>query len=124
MTSKKTSIGQVEASYRKKFVKVRAHICFELMWNKEKSSHIIEFSVKKADLESLSDKFLSCEIYKGYKIVLVSNGSTVGVDEIPVQNGYDNAIKVIQTLIKNVKFTNDPMRIWFCPSRAIFQWEG
>ena len=65
--------------------------------NKVKGIHITDFSGKKADWESWSEMFLSCEKHKGYKKLLVSYGSMVGVDEISTM-----LLRMTQTLIKKL----------------------
>ena len=56
------------------------------MSNEEKSIQIIIYLYKKIDWDSWSEKFLSCGKQRGYKKLLVSNGSTSGVDKIPTQD--------------------------------------
>ena len=63
------------------------------MSNKEKSIYIIEFLGKKVNQESWSKKFLLHWKQKGYKKLLVSSGSMSGMDEIPTQDEYENALK-------------------------------
>ena len=68
------------------FVKESAHNnFFEKMSNKEKSICIVEFSDKKADGQSWSEKFLSHGKCKDYKKPLVSSTSISGVHKIPMQ---------------------------------------
>ena len=62
------------------------------MSNKEKSIPNIEFSGKKTGGYRLSEKFLSCGKWKGYKKLLVSYWSTTGVDKIHTQDEYKNAL--------------------------------
>ena len=66
---------------------------FEKMSNKEKSICTIEFSGKKTDWDSWSEKFLLHGKQKGHKKLLVSNGSTSGLDKIPTQDEYNNALE-------------------------------
>ena len=62
------------------------------MSNEEKSIHIIEFLGTKDDCESWFKKFLLHGKHKGYKRLLVSSGSLSGVDKIPIQERYENAV--------------------------------
>ena len=62
------------------------------MTNKEKSIHIIEYSGKKTDWDSWSEKSILHGKRKGYKKLLVSTGSMPGMDKIPTQEGYEDAI--------------------------------
>ena len=64
---------------------VRSHNFFEETSSKEKSIHTIEFSDKKADWESWSQKFFLHGEFKGCKKLLVSSGSMSGVDQIHMQ---------------------------------------
>ena len=73
------------------------------MSNEQKSIHIIEFLGKKTNGDSWSEKFLLHEKQKGYKRLLMSNQSMSGVDKIPTQDEYKNAMEGIQTSIKNCK---------------------
>ena len=59
--------------------------------NKETCIYTIAFLGKKVDWESWSEKFLSCGKHKGYKKLLVSNGSMEGVDKIPMHDDNDHA---------------------------------
>ena len=61
--------------------------------SEEKSIHIVEFLGKKTDWDSWSEKFLSHEKWKGYKKLLVSTGTTPGVDKNPTQEEYENALE-------------------------------
>ena len=63
------------------------------MSNKEKIIYVIEFLGKKADWVSWSKKFLLHGKQKGCKKLLVSSMSISGMDKIPMQNEYDNALK-------------------------------
>ena len=63
------------------------------MPKKEKSIHIIAFSGKKADQENWFKKFLPHGKHEEYEKLLVSSGSMVGVDEVPMQNEYKNALQ-------------------------------
>ena len=72
------------------------------MSNKEKSIRIIEFSGKKTDWDSWSEKFLSRGKRKGYKKLLVSTGTTPGVDKIPTQEEYDEALEGDDDLDKKI----------------------
>ena len=51
------------------------------------------FSSEKADWESWSKKFLLHGKCNRNKKLLVSSGSTSGVDKIPMQEDYENALK-------------------------------
>ena len=72
------------------------------MSNEEKSIRIIEFSGKKTDWDSWSEKFLSRGKQKGYKKLLVSTGTTPGVDKIPTQEEYDEALEGNNNLDKRI----------------------
>ena len=72
------------------------------MSNEEKSIHIIEFSGKKTDRDSWSEKFLWHGKWKGYKKFLVSTGITPGVDKIPMQEEYENALEGDDDLDKKI----------------------
>ena len=63
------------------------------MSNEEKRIHVIEFLSKKTDWENWSKKFLLHGKRKGYKKLIVSSGSMSGVDKIPPQDEYQNAIE-------------------------------
>ena len=63
------------------------------MSNKEKSIRIIQFFGKKIDWDSWSEEFLSHGKQKVYKKLLVSTGTTPGVDKIPMQKEYESALK-------------------------------
>ena len=63
------------------------------LFEEEKSFHIIEFFGKTADWESWSNKFLSHVKHRKYKILLVSSGSMVEVDKVPIQHEYENALE-------------------------------
>ena len=73
------------------------------MSNEEKSIHIIEFSGKKVNRNSCSEKFLSHGKQKGDKKLLMSTGSTPGVDNIPTQEEYEDALNGNEDLNKNCK---------------------
>ena len=68
---------------------------------KKKSIHIIEFPGKKTDWERWSEKFLLHGKQKGYKL-LVSNVSMSGVDKIPTQDEYENAMEGDTDLNKKI----------------------
>ena len=68
-------------------------IFVEKMLNKEKSIHIINFLDKKTNWGSWFKKFLLHGKQKGYKKLLVSNGSMSGVDKIPTQDEYKNGME-------------------------------
>ena len=71
---------------------------------RKNSVHTIEFWVKKADWKGWLEKFLLCGKHKGYEKLLVSSGSTSGMDKIPTQDEYKNALKSYTNLDKkNVK---------------------
>ena len=70
------------------------------MSNKEKNICIIGFCRKKTDWDSWSKKFLSCGMWKGYKKLLVSTGTTPGVDKIPTQEEYKSALEEDEDLNK------------------------
>ena len=72
------------------------------MSNKEKSIWITECLGKKTNWESWSKKFLSYGKKKGYKELLVSNGSTLGMDKIPTQDEYENALKSVMDIDKKI----------------------
>ena len=72
------------------------------MSNEEKSIHIIEFSGKKTDWDSWSEKFLLHGKWKGYKKLLVSTGTTPGVDKIPTQEEFDSALEGDDDLDKKI----------------------
>ena len=72
------------------------------MSNKEKSICIIEFSGKKTDWDSWSKKFLSHGKWKGYKKLLVSIGTTPGVNKIPTQEEFENALEGNEDLNKKI----------------------
>ena len=65
---------------------------FERISNREKSIHIIDFMGKKAEWESWSEIFISHGKHKGYKKLLVSSRSMLGMDKIPTQDKYENAL--------------------------------
>ena len=69
---------------------------------KKKSIHIIEFLGKKTNWGSWSKKFFLCGKQKRYKKLLVSSGSTSGVDKIPTQDEYKNAMKGDTDLNKRI----------------------
>ena len=73
------------------------------MSNKEKSIRFIEFSGKKTDWDSWSEKFLSHGKQKGYQKLLVSNGSTPGVDKIPTQDEMKVHCREMKTLTKRLQ---------------------
>ena len=72
------------------------------MFNEEKSICIIEFLGKKTDWDSWSEKFLLHGKQKGYKKLLVSTGTTPGVDKIPTQEEYENALEGNNNLYKTI----------------------
>ena len=72
------------------------------MSNEQKSIHIIEFWGKKTDWNSWSKKFLLCGKQKGYKKLLVSTGTTPGVDKIPTQDEYESALDKDEDLNKKI----------------------
>ena len=72
------------------------------MSNKEQSIWIIEFSEKKTDWDSCSEKSLSHGKWKGYKKLLVSTGATPGVEKIPMQEKYENALEGDEDLAKRL----------------------
>ena len=74
----------------------------ERMSTKGKSIHIIEFLGNKSDWESWSEKLLLCGIQKDYRKLPVGKGSTVGVDKIPMQSGFERALKGSNDLIKEI----------------------
>ena len=51
-------------------------------------------------MEKLVQKILLHGKQKGYKKLLVSNGSMSGMDKIPTQDEYENAMDGIWTFIK------------------------
>ena len=69
---------------------------------KEKSVHITEFLHKKTNWDSWSKKFLLHRKLEGYKKLLVSTGSTPGMDKIPTQEEYEDALKGNEELDKNI----------------------
>ena len=68
----------------------------------EESICIIDFLGKKVDWENWSMKFLSHDKCKGYKKLLVSIGSMVGVNKISMQEEYENDHKGDTDLDKKV----------------------
>ena len=70
--------------------------------NEEESIRIIELSGKKTDLDSWSEKFLSRGKHKGYKKLLVSTSATPGVNKIPMQGEYENALEGDEDLDKRI----------------------
>ena len=63
------------------------------MLNIEKSMFISEFFGKKNDQEYWSKKIHLQGKQKGYKMLLVGNASTSGMDKIHTQNEYENAME-------------------------------
>ena len=57
----------------------------------ERSLRVIEFSGKKNDWKSWSGKFLAHGCQRGYKMLLVGEGKTVGVDKVPTESEYEMA---------------------------------
>ena len=59
---------------------------------------------KKDNLENWSKKFLSCGKQKGYKklLVSISSGCTSGIDKIPTQDKYENALEGDTDLDKKI----------------------
>ena len=72
------------------------------MLNKEKSIHIIEFSRKKTDWDSWSEKFLLHGKQMGYKKLLVSTRFTPGVDKIPMQEEDKSSLEGDEDLNKKI----------------------
>ena len=72
------------------------------MTTEEKNICIIELLSKKSDWESWSEKNLAWGIWKGYKILLVGNGSTVGVDKNPSQSEFERALEGSTDLYKKI----------------------
>ena len=72
------------------------------MSTEEKSICIIEFSGKKTDSDSWSEKFLLHGKQKGYKKLLVSASTTTGVDKIPMQEEYKSALEGDKDLNKKL----------------------
>ena len=85
----------------RKFVKVGVHKVFSSNVKWKKIICIIEFLGKKADWENWLKKFLSYVKHNDYIMLLVSSGSTSGVDKIPMQEEYENALKGNADLNKN-----------------------
>ena len=54
--------------------------------------HVIKFLSRKS-WESWYETFLLLSEGKGYKNLLVGNGSTLGVDKIPIQMEYKQALE-------------------------------
>ena len=95
------------------------------MSNEEKSIHVIKFLDKKAGGKSWSEKFLSHGEHKGYRKLLVSSGSTSGVNKIPMQEGYENSLKGGADLNNRFagKLNNFADEFLICPLIQIPQWE-
>ena len=72
------------------------------MSNEETSICIIKLSGKKTDWERLSKKFLLCGKHKGYKKLLVSTGTTPGVDKFPTQEEYESTLEGDEDLDKKI----------------------
>ena len=68
----------------------------------KKSISTIEFSGKKADQESCSEKFLLVGKHKGSKKLWMSSRSTSGVDKTPMQEVYENAFKSVTDINKQI----------------------
>ena len=63
------------------------------MSNKEKSIHVIELLGKKTNWDSWSKSFFLHGKQEGYMKLLVSNGSTSGVNTIPTQDEYESTME-------------------------------
>ena len=72
------------------------------MSNKEKSIHNIEFLRNKTDWDSWSKKFISHGKQKGHKKLLVSTGTTPGVDKIPTQDEQESTLEGNEDLNKSL----------------------
>ena len=72
------------------------------MLNNEKSIPIIEFSEKKTDWDSWSKKFVLHGKRKDYKKLLVSTGTTPGMDKIPTQEEYNSMLEGDDDLKKKI----------------------
>ena len=72
------------------------------MINKEKSIYITEFSSKKVNCESSSEKFLSHGKQKGNKKLMVCSGSMSGMGKIPTQDEYKNSLEGDMDLDKKI----------------------
>ena len=72
------------------------------MSNREKSISIIEFSGKKTYWDSLSEKFLLHGKQMGCKKLLLSTGTTPGVEKIPMQEEYESALEGDEDLNKRI----------------------
>ena len=97
-----TSQAQWKPAIVAKFVNVSSQIFFWTNVKQTKSIHIIEFSGKKADWESLCEKFLLHGKQKGCNKLLLSSRSTLGMDKIPTQNEYKNALEGDRDLNKKI----------------------
>ena len=103
-------------------------ITFEKMSNKEKSIHIVELLDNKADWENSSKKLLLHGNNKRYKKLLVSSGSTSGVDKIPSQDEYEitirNCVKWIglwrSDLVYSYGFLHEKESIWIDEKSKMF----
>ncbi len=65
----------------------------------------IEFKGKKSYWKSWSVKFLAHGNRRSYKKLLVSKGKTVGVDKVPTQTKFEEAVhghKVTMHLLRNL----------------------
>ena len=72
------------------------------MLNEEQSICVIEFLGKKPGWDSWFKKFLLCGKRKGYKKLLVSTGTSPGVDKIPTQDEYESALEGDEDLTKKI----------------------
>ena len=84
------------------------------MPNEKKSIYIIEFFGEKADCESWFEKFLLNYKHKWYKKLLESSGSTSGVDKIPAQEEYENALKGDMDLNKKIIKLGELNEVAYC----------
>ncbi len=52
---------------------------------------MIEFSSKKSDWKNRTVKFLTCGNRRGYKKLLVGEGKTLGVDNMPSKTEFEDS---------------------------------
>ena len=88
-----TPQAELKVRLLRKFVKVNSHYCF---WEDVKQWKMYSYYWilgQETNWESRSKKFVFNGKQKGYKKLLIISGSRSGMDNIPTQDEYKNALE-------------------------------